>query len=861
MRKEQYKNWLDENTNLSEGTKSNYTSAISQISTWAGAEQGISMNLYELTDVSELDKSIRELENKPEFDSKNALTHNKWSASLNFFKQFIHNEKRDKFEDLYSRIKDTTLKLLAEKKLLNKEDLNDGYKLFSQKFGPNVLKNLDGESLLEMFFIGNKEGLNYWLEFKNDDEFQTQYYGSISGGSSYKFIMFKRNLDDQWVTGPPGNPKVLPVNEAISFAKKIRDSLMTGAEIIEQILIGSESLDDYETLQEKLDQNLDFNMSNLGWVHKYFHMIYPNVIDDYHSTRWQKHALVFCGIAPIKKDNLYEMAGQIIKIADKCDLPVNYVTGAINEIAGAPINYYRIEIDNTSKDYWSDMKTNSYVAIGWSELGNLNLYNESENKKDIISNQLKKLYNFDSRIANKKAGEIAKFFNNMRKDDVVVAVLDEEVHGIGRISGEYEFISDKVYSHCIGVEWLKIFEESILLPKPSEGKLTTFSQYKTIENIMEIKKLINEPTIEDKISVPSQPVVPLSNLPSPIADIESVLKRKKQLILYGAPGTGKTYYAEKACNELASRNLFKKSFNTLSQEEKDKIVGTGRTNGVVRMCCFHPSYGYEDFIEGIKPKVVEKQTVFEHKNGIFKQICLDADENKDKNFYLIIDEINRGDISRIFGELIMLIENGKRGKQIILPLSNELFSVPENVYIVGTMNTADRSIALLDVALRRRFGFIELMTDYSLFKGVEFDGLPLDGWLIELNSRIREHIGKEGRNLQIGHSYFLEKEKAITDQIKFKRVIKEDIVPLIEEYCYGDYSLMSNILGDGIIDIKNQAIKTDLFTVQDSSDLISALLSPCPTLRIGSERINNEEDEEDEVEDEGEDKNGKIEIS
>jgi 5-methylcytosine-specific restriction protein B len=146
---------------------------------------------------------------------------------------------------------------------------------------------------------------------------------------------------------------------------------------------------------------------------------------------------------------------------------------------------------------------------------------------------------------------------------------------------------------------------------------------------------------------------------------------------------------------------------------------------------------------------------------------------------LIIDEINRGNISRIFGELITLIENEKRGKKMILPLSGESFSIPENVYLVGTMNTADRSIALLDVALRRRFGFIELMPDYSLLLNVTIEDLPVGLWLSELNKRIVEHAGRDARNLQIGHSFFMEKGEPIKDFDQLRRVIEEDVIPLI----------------------------------------------------------------------------------
>ncbi len=215
---------------------------------------------------------------------------------------------------------------------------------------------------------------------------------------------------------------------------------------------------------------------------------------------------------------------------------------------------------------------------------------------------------------------------------------------------------------------------------------------------------------------------------------------------------------------------------------------------------------------------------------------------------MIIDEINRGDISRIFGELIMLIEVGKRNKDIVLPISGKPFRVPENVYIIGTMNTADRSIALLDVALRRRFSFIELMPDYSLLENVNFEGLPLDKWLKEVNKEIINNIGKDARNLQIGHSYFLENEKPIMDIYKFKDIVKEDIIPLIEEYCYGDYDLMANILGQGIVDAKNQRIRHELFDSSDISNFVNALLQPWPDLKTFVDDIEESIDGEDDDE-------------
>src|SRR5437879_3098727 len=163
--------------------------------------------------------------------------------------------------------------------------------------------------------------------------------------------------------------------------------------------------------------------------------------------------------------------------------------------------------------------------------------------------------------------------------------------------------------------------------------------------------------------------------------------------------------------------------------------------------------------------------------GIFKQLCQDALALPKEKFYLIIDEINRGEIPRIFGELLTILEKDKRTKSILLPLSQERFQVPHNVYIIGTMNTADRSIALLDAALRRRFGFIELMPDYEPLKYAVAGSIPLGLWLESLNRRIRENVGQDARNLQIGHAYLLEKGNPITDLATFAHVVQDDILP------------------------------------------------------------------------------------
>ena len=289
--------------------------------------------------------------------------------------------------------------------------------------------------------------------------------------------------------------------------------------------------------------------------------------------------------------------------------------------------------------------------------------------------------------------------------------------------------------------------------------------------------------------------------------MEAVLRRKGQVILYGPPGTGKTYRALAVANELAARHAFRKSFVDLTTSER-KTVADG--DGLVRVCTFHPGWGYEDFIEGLRPTTINGQMVFEPRDGIFKRLCADASKQSNRHFFLVVDEINRGDLPRIFGELLTAIEYDKRDRQIILPVTGAVFAVPKNVFIIGTMNTADRSISIMDTALRRRFGFVELMPESNLLAGRKAGGLLLGAWLDALNTRLRLHLKRDARNLQIGHAYLMPPQP-ITSVAEFSRILRDDIIPLLEEYCYDDFGMLRDILGGELVDAEVGRIREEIF--------------------------------------------------
>ena len=224
------------------------------------------------------------------------------------------------------------------------------------------------------------------------------------------------------------------------------------------------------------------------------------------------------------------------------------------------------------------------------------------------------------------------------------------------------------------------------------------------------------------------------------------------IILYGPPGTGKTYntvvYAISIIYGRPVREVMKENYNDLLE----KYHALRTLYGQIEFTTFHQSFGYEEFVEGIKPVFIQvmnergersrkEEMVYRVDQGVFRRFCDEAAKNPEEKYVFIIDEINRGNVSKIFGEMITLIEPTKRIGQaeaatVKLAYSQEAFGVPENVYIIGTMNTADRSIAMLDSALRRRFDFIEMMPNPDLLDGVVVDGVDIKKLILKINKRV-----------------------------------------------------------------------------------------------------------------------------
>ena len=753
-------------------------------------------------------------------------------------------------ESMRAEILATSEQLINEGKVYTKPQLKQYYSNFRDRFGPDILRGLDGEALLSfMHDLGNRDSLVYWLEFKNDEEFNTKRFGSISGGSALKFRIFRRKETGHWQAGSKTNrnkPRDIEIEEAIAIAREHRDQLVKGAELLEQLPADATD-DDYALLQDQMDDMVS-DVSRLAWGHKYFSLLFPDKLDDYHIPELQHFHLLKMLQLPPEGVGRYIGAGRYVSIAKEVDLSLNQLATTLNTVHRRTHRYWRVGTKDGSSNvsHWQMMQERDCIAIGWNKLGDLSWVVSKKESEEKLKTQLTTNYvDKTPKSVGNNCSQIIKFIAGIAEGDIVLAADGNTILGIGRVIGEYRYESDMEFPHQRPVEWLHIGEWKMPF---DEGLRSTVRELKKHdENIIEVERRIQSGAPLEKPETPLPIVKRNIRLDGISGRVQSVLDRKGQVILYGPPGTGKTYWAELAVNDLASISAFGKRFDDLTENDKQLVTGKDQSRGLVRLCCFHPAYGYEDFLEGYRPHLVNGQMSFELRKGVFKQLCNDAFKSPEHNFYLIVDEINRGDIPRIFGELLTTLEKDKRAKRIVLPVSQDVFSVPPNVYLVGTMNTADRSISLLDAALRRRFGFIEMMPDGKVLKAANVSGIPLNAWFNGLNERIRQHVGRDARNLQIGHSYLMQSGSPLKDIATLKRAIRDDIIPLLEEYCYEDYATLANILGTDLVDIRLQRIRQELFDEGQEENLIQVLSAMFPEMMTSSEAIDSDESPVDDI--------------
>lgn len=418
--------------------------------------------------------------------------------------------------------------------------------------------------------------------------------------------------------------------------------------------------------------------------------------------------------------------------------------------------------------YWEQFYNEGIIAIGWGEIGDLKQYPTLT----AIKNKMKTVWGNDKSFKNSGLA-VWQFANELKVNDVVfVKEGMYKIVGRGIVSSDYIYDKNRPngYNNIRKINWTHKGEWT----HPGNAVLKTLTDITVYKEYVETLNSLFDIAEEDeeKVQAINKPYSKSDFLSEVFMSeqkyetLVNLLERKRNIILQGAPGVGKTFAAKRL------------AYSIIGEIDKERV----------QMVQFHQSYSYEDFIMGYRPN----ENGFVKTPGIFYEFCKKAEVDKDNKYFFIIDEINRGNLSKIFGELLMLIEKDKRGQQLQLLYSKELFLIPSNLYIIGMMNTADRSLAIIDYALRRRFAFVEFEPAFeteskgfeNLKNSIENQNyLKLIDKIKELNRYILNDQSL-GKGFRIGHSYFVpENGIEVTDEW-LSNVIEYEIIPLLEEYWF-----------------------------------------------------------------------------
>lgn len=421
--------------------------------------------------------------------------------------------------------------------------------------------------------------------------------------------------------------------------------------------------------------------------------------------------------------------------------------------------------DNASM--WDEFYKSGIMGIGWDDVTDLKGFSSKEEIKDYM----KKVYDPSYSYKN-NAHCLWQFANEIKVGDVIFVKKGmHKIIGKGIVTSDYIYDTARsTYKHIRKVDWQNKGEWE----HPGQAVMKTLTNISAYPDyVQKLLALFAEDTSEE-VSEQKEIKYPLYSKDDFLNEVymdedtyntlTELLEAKYNVILQGAPGVGKTFAAKRL------------AYSIMGHKDTSRVA----------MVQFHQSYSYEDFIQGYRPS----KDGFELENGTFYKFCKEAEEDNERPYFFIIDEINRGNLSKIFGELMMLIEKDKRDEKIKLLYSNEWFTVPQNVRIIGMMNTADRSLALMDYALRRRFAFFDFAPAFSSegFKNylAEKNSPKLESLITAVESLNNTISSDEslGDGFRIGHSYFCT-DGEITDEW-LKSVVEYEVIPLIKEYWFDE---------------------------------------------------------------------------
>ncbi|PWI09048.1 ATP-binding protein [Streptomyces sp. NWU339] len=601
-------------------------------------------------------------------------------------------------------------------------------------------------------------------------EFGTPHLGSIRGGSAAKHIMYRHN-SGEWRMAAP---------------LRGREPQDAWAHLRTQFLQAFEAVDrqDFDALDE-----LDLLRFGPALVTKSLTAYFPDHFLPVYSAEHLRHFLILLGgtaeaDSPAWRSNrrLLELVGSRAEFGGWSGQQVmrflyRHHDPRSNRSKRRPI--WKIAPGERGSR-WDECREGRFICVGWDALGDLGQYQNDTELRAAI----------DRHWPGKNGGSLTLArrllaFRDLETGDRIVANRGtDEVLATGTVTDSYRFVPDRAeFQHVVPVEWDTSHTQR--LDRPQHGWRSTFAKV--------------DPALFAKFTAPragasagpdeAQQGDTTVALPDDVQAVLDALERKGQVILHGPPGTGKTRLALGAALALTDRA------DALGAEPRERAQAQAEMlrGDRVRLVTFHPSYGYEDFVEGFKPDLsaTGPGLTLALKDGLFHDLCRRASDHPDQPFLLVIDEINRGDLPRVLGELITLLELDKRGLPVTLPVSGRSFRVPPNVRIIGTMNTADRSVSHLDAAVRRRFAFLPVDPDPDAVSGT-IGPLDLAAFFEALNTRIARHLDADH---QLGHAYLLRDGEPIATEDDLAAAFHHEVFPLLEDYCLGRTDLLHRILG------------------------------------------------------------------
>lgn len=584
------------------------------------------------------------------------------------------------------------------------EEIESALKDFQTRFSPEALQKLSGEELLQHIFYtagDNTNSLCCWLEMNKECR---SLFGSIAGGSAYKFGLFQKKETGVWITGSPQKPQELSETEALDLGVSIRDSLVKGATLIKTASLNTVA--DYEKLATDLRATVGEQYYNWSWFHKYFSLICPDKLSGFHSNDWQYHILRALKIRP--SDEFYVRSGQIAMVQKYAKWSYRHFFDVVNAEFGEPRVFIRLGSTDSTNSYAAEWSKRGVVGIGWHDLGPLTDYIKGENiDRKEVQEKLKSIYYpTDERTASRKAGEITSFYK-CGSNTIFVIMDGEKLLALADKVGGYFFDKNSMMAHLKSATWSFPFIDGEKLPEKSEGKMTSCYVLSKEENLLFLydKYYFGEdhgnhlsdctPEKADR----TMEFIPLNYKTDYPTDFE------RNRIIFGAPGTGKSYKIKADCEDLLNG-----------------------TSGNYERVTFHPDYTYSQFVGTYKPVTdTDGNIKYTFVPGPFMRVFVAAVKSgRTKNaqpYVLIIEEINRAKVAAVFGDVFQLLDRDDDGvseydihasEDIKNYLAKELggtaenygtIKIPDNMFIWATMNSADQGVYPMDTAFKRRWAF------------------------------------------------------------------------------------------------------------------------------------------------------------